>query len=53
LKPTNRQPTQVAHLLGYSTWAAYVQETLMAKNPQRVDGFLKELEGKLSKVGGG
>ncbi|GBF99417.1 thimet oligopeptidase [Raphidocelis subcapitata] len=38
---------QVAALLGYPSWAAYVQEELMAKNPQRVDSFLGELRGRL------
>ncbi|KAI8467776.1 MAG: Thimet oligopeptidase [Monoraphidium minutum] len=41
---------QVAALLGYPTWAAYVQETLMAKSPARVMGFLTELRGRLAEL---
>jgi hypothetical protein len=44
-------PAQIAGVLGYPTWAAYVQETLMAKNPKRVGKFLTDLEAKLVKVG--
>lgn len=43
-------PPQAAALLGYPTWAAYAQETLMAKNPQRVDAFLTDLRGRLLQV---
>lgn len=38
---------ECAALLGYKTWAAYRQETLMAKNPETVDSFLKSLVSKL------
>jgi hypothetical protein len=40
----------VAAILGYANWAAYTQETLMAKNPERVMKFLTELRAKLVKV---
>jgi len=36
-----------AEILGYPNHAAYVQEMRMAKNPETVSRFLKELEGKL------
>jgi hypothetical protein len=41
---------QVAALLGYPSWAAYLQEELMAKKPQRVEAFLEELRGRLLPV---
>jgi hypothetical protein len=44
------ETSQVAALLGYPSWAAYAQEELMAKNPQRVDAFLEELRGRLLPV---
>ncbi|KIY95837.1 thimet oligopeptidase 1, partial [Monoraphidium neglectum] len=41
---------KVAAILGYANWAAYTQETLMAKNPERVMKFLTELRAKLVKL---
>ncbi|MBV8172884.1 MAG: Zn-dependent oligopeptidase [Candidatus Eremiobacteraeota bacterium] len=38
---------QLAHLLGYPTWAAYQLDAKMAKTPQRVDSFLAQVDGKL------
>jgi thimet oligopeptidase len=38
---------QVAHLLGYRSWAAYVLERRMAKSPAKVDAFLADLDAKL------
>ena len=38
---------KIAHLLGYSTWAAFVLERRMAKTPQRVETFLADLDAKL------
>ena len=38
---------KVAHLLGYKSWAEYILEIRMAKNPQRVSEFLTDLEEKI------
>jgi len=38
---------QLAHLMGYDTWAAYVLADRMAQTPQRVDSFLSALDAKL------
>ncbi len=38
---------QLAHLLGFSTWAAYQLDAKMAKTPQRVITFLDEIDTKL------
>lgn len=35
---------RIAHLMGYSTWAAYVLDDRMAGNPQRVESFLDNLD---------
>ena len=35
---------QLAHLLGYPTWAAYVLSDRMAGTPQRVEDFLGQLD---------
>jgi len=35
---------RLAHLLGYQTWAAYQLENRLAKNPQRVFSFLRNLD---------
>ncbi len=37
---------QMAHLLGYQTWAAYVLADRMAGTPARVENFLSELDAK-------
>merc|ERR1719422_1285083 len=41
---------QKAKLLGYPTHAAYRTETRMAKNPETVKNFLRELKEKLQKL---
>jgi thimet oligopeptidase len=38
---------QLAQLMGYKTWAAYVLADRMAQTPQRVDSFLTALDVKL------
>jgi thimet oligopeptidase len=38
---------KLAHLLGYSNWAAFVLERRMAKTPAKVDAFLADLDAKL------
>ena len=38
---------QIARQLGYKSWNHFVMEERMAKDPARVDAFLKELEGQL------
>ncbi|KAJ6642581.1 Thimet oligopeptidase, partial [Pseudolycoriella hygida] len=38
---------ECANLLGYDTWAAYRQEILMAKDPETVSSFLKDLVSKM------
>lgn len=38
---------ECANLLGYKTWAAYRLESYMAKTPEAVDCFLKNLASKL------
>ena len=38
---------QLAHLLGFKTWAAYQLDAKMAKTPQRVLAFLTEIDSKL------
>ncbi|MGB8265225.1 MAG: M3 family metallopeptidase [Candidatus Velthaea sp.] len=35
---------RLAHLFGYSTWAAYVLDDRMAKTPARVNAFLNNLD---------
>ncbi len=35
---------RLAHLLGYRTWAAYVLADKMAGTPQRVEGFLAQID---------
>lgn len=35
---------RLAHLLGYQTWAAYVLADKMAATPQRVEGFLAQID---------
>ncbi|HYW55094.1 MAG TPA: M3 family metallopeptidase [Candidatus Elarobacter sp.] len=35
---------RLAHLLGYPTWAAYVLADRMASTPQRVEGFLAQID---------
>ncbi len=35
---------RLAHLIGYPTWAAYVLADRMAGTPQRVDGFLAQID---------
>lgn len=47
---TGRHHTQIAALLGYASWAAYVQQVDMAKSPARVASFLGGLEGRLAEV---
>lgn len=42
---------QAAHLLGYKTFADLQLEDRMAKNPQRVMDFLKDLQKKLTPLG--
>jgi len=39
--------SELAHLLGYPTWAAYQLDAKMAKTPQRVDTFLAQIDTKL------
>jgi thimet oligopeptidase len=38
---------EIANILGYESWAAYVVEVRMAKEPGRVEGFLADLREKL------
>jgi thimet oligopeptidase len=38
---------ELARTLGYDSWAAYVLELRMAKNPEAVTGFLAELREKI------
>lgn len=38
---------RLAHLLGYPNWAAYVLSDRMAKNPDRVDKFLSQLDARI------
>ncbi|MDQ6767229.1 MAG: Zn-dependent oligopeptidase [Candidatus Eremiobacteraeota bacterium] len=38
---------QLAHLLGYASWAAYQLDVKMAKTPQRVEELLNTVSGKL------
>lgn len=42
---------QAAHLLGYKTYADLQLENRMAKNPQKVEAFLKDLQKKLTPLG--
>ncbi len=42
---------EIATLLGYDSWAAYVVEKRMAKTRDAVDGFLRELQPKLEAKG--
>ncbi len=35
---------RLAHLLGYPTWAAFVLADRMASSPQRVEGFLAQID---------
>ena len=42
---------EAAHLLGYKTYADLQLENRMAKNPQRVTEFLKDLQKKLTPLG--
>ncbi|HEY4670103.1 MAG TPA: M3 family metallopeptidase [Tepidiformaceae bacterium] len=47
LEEAIRLRSEVAALLGYDSWAAYVVEVKMAKERQSVDSFLADLRGKL------
>jgi len=38
---------QLAHLLGFSSWAAYKLDAKMAKTPQRAVAFLTQIDSKL------
>ncbi|HXM19295.1 MAG TPA: M3 family metallopeptidase [Candidatus Tumulicola sp.] len=38
---------QLAHLLGFPTWAAYGLDAKMAKTPERVTAFLSNIDAKL------
>ncbi len=38
---------EIAHLLGYDSWAAYIVEKRMAKRPEHVERFLLDLQQKL------
>ncbi len=38
---------QLAHLLGFPTWAAYQLDAKMAKTPQRVTSFLADIDSRL------
>jgi thimet oligopeptidase len=38
---------QLAHLLGFNSWAAYQLDAKMAKTPQRVNSFLDNVDSKL------
>jgi len=38
---------EIASLLGYASWAAYVTEKRMAKSPENVERFLLDLQAKL------
>ena len=49
-KRTPLPDSQTAAMLGYPTWAAYVQETLMAHNPGRVAQFLGDLQGRIAQA---
>lgn len=40
---------QIAALLGYDSWAAYVLEKRMAKTPDAVDRFLRDLDERLQR----
>ncbi|HEX5479154.1 MAG TPA: M3 family metallopeptidase [Dehalococcoidia bacterium] len=47
LEEAIRVRAEIASLLGYDSWAAYVVEVRMAKQREHVDGFLADLETKL------
>ncbi|HZX68595.1 MAG TPA: M3 family metallopeptidase [Candidatus Elarobacter sp.] len=38
---------RIAHLMGYSTWAAFVLADRMAGSPARVEGFLSQIDAAL------
>lgn len=40
--------TEIAHLLGYDSWAAYAVEVRMAKRRENVDAFLADLRDKVA-----
>ncbi|KAJ7288408.1 metallopeptidase MepB, partial [Mycena rebaudengoi] len=42
---------EIAHILGYSTWADYQTEIRMVKSAKRVEEFLDDLEEKLKPIG--
>ncbi|KAI0372191.1 Metalloprotease [Pilatotrama ljubarskyi] len=42
---------EIAHLLGYASWADYITEVKMVKTAKAVEEFLSELEQKLRPVG--
>lgn len=48
LEEAIRVRAEIARLLGYESWAAYVIEKRMAKAPDAVDRFLRDLEAKLA-----
>ena len=47
LEEAIRVRAEIATLLGYESWAAYVVEKRMAKRPENVQSFLEDLERKL------
>lgn len=47
LEEALRVRAEVAGLLGYDSWAAYIVEKRMAKTRQHVDTFLRDLDAKL------
>jgi thimet oligopeptidase len=47
LEEAIRVRAEIARLLGYDSWAAYVLEKRMAKQPAAVDSFLRDLGEKL------
>jgi len=47
LEEAIRVRQEIASLLGYDSWAAYVVEKRMARRPENVDNFLRDLESKV------
>ena len=51
LEEAIRVRAEIASLLGYDSWAAYVVEKRMAKKREHVDGFLADLEREAAREG--
>ena len=48
LEEAIRVRAEISRLLGYESWAAYVLEKRMAKAPDAVDRFLRDIEARLA-----